>query len=251
MYLPVEKIRSFYESPAGLVIQRVLQARIHTFWPEVHGFRIMGCGYAMPYLESFVGKCERVFSMVPLGQGADVWPSDGKNLVFLSEEDSLPIESSSVDRILIIHHLECCDHLRSTLREIWRVLKPNGRVLIIVPNRMGFWARADWSPFGQGSPFSLSQLCFYLHENLFAQERSESALFVPPLRWQAVMRSSALIERIGRTTFPIIAGVHIVEASKQVYASIDKKGTGSPVFVKTKEIFAGGKATPVPQGFSE
>ena len=47
---------------------------------------------------------------------------------------------------------------RELLREMWRVLAPNGRLLIVVPNRRGLWARVDTTPFGYGSPFSRSQL---------------------------------------------------------------------------------------------
>ena len=43
------------------------------------------------------------------------------------------------------------------LLEIWRVLVPNGRVIMLVPNRTG-WARRDGTPFGTGRPYSRGQL---------------------------------------------------------------------------------------------
>lgn len=246
MYRSVYDVKTFYNTPSGQMVHRVLAARLKKFWPDVRGLRVMGCGYAVPYLDGFSEGAERVLAMMPSGQGADHWPPARKNLVYLCDEARLPIENSSVDRILLIHNLECCEDLQDTLREVWRVLKANGRLLVVVPNRTGFWARADWSPFGQGSPFSLSQICFYLRDNLFVQESTESALFTPPLRWSFVLKSSRVFERVGRNILPFMCGVHIVEASKQLYAGVDKKGSGTPVFAKTRELLAG-KPLPVPK----
>lgn len=250
MYRSVYDLKTFYNSAMGQTVQRILLERILEFWPDVHGLRVMGCGYATPYLDNFCEKAERVIAMMPSGQGADMWPKERKNLVFLSDGPRLPIENASVDRILLMHHLECCDHLQSNLHELWRVLKANGRLLVIVPNRAGFWARSDWSPFGHGSPFSLTQLCFYLRDNLFVQERVQGALFTPPMQYSLIIKSSGFFEKMGRTIIPIVSGVHMIEASKQIYAGVDK-GTGSKAPV-TPSFLGGGRppAVPVPQNYS-
>lgn len=232
----------------GHVVQHLIQKRIASFWPNLQNMRVMGCGYAVPYLAPYFDKAERVIAMMPSGQSAHEWPANGKNLVMLSSEYELPLENCSVDRILLIHTLEGTQSLAPFLSEVWRVLKPNGRILVVVPSRTGFWARADWSPFGHGSPFTLSQLCFYLRDNLFVQERTESALFVPPLRLSLMMRSANVLEHMGRNIWPFFGGVHMVEASKQLYASTDKNsGSGLPERVRK---FIGGRPVAAPQGFS-
>lgn len=251
MYRSVYDFRMFYNSPLGFAVQGILDRRIAAFWPDIDGLSIMGCGYAVPYLEAFKDRAERVCAMMPARFGADTWPKEGRNLVYLSEGAALPIENASVDRVLMVHHLEYCEHLQSNLHEIWRVLKPNGRVLVIVPNRAALWARVEWSPFGHGAPYSLSQLCYSLRENLFVQERTQGALFVPPFKFSFFIRSSNLFERIGRVCLPVAAGVHIIEASKQVYAGVDNKGSGSRVLVGAPGFFGGRPpAVPVPQSFS-
>ena len=53
------------------------------------------------------------------------------------------------------------------LREMWRVLTPEGRLLLIVPNRRGVWARLDTTPFGHGRPYSRGQLERLLTDALF------------------------------------------------------------------------------------
>ena len=250
MYRSVYDFRTFYNSPLGFAVQGILNRRISMFWPDTHGLRVMGCGYAVPYLERFTDDAERVFFIFFSRFGADTWPKEQKNLVYLSSGASLPIENASIDRVILVHHLEYCEHLQSNLHEIWRVLKPNGRVLVIVPNRAALWARVEWSPFGHGAPYSLSQLCFSLRENLFVQERTQGALFVPPFKFSFFIRSSNVFEQIGRVCLPVAAGVHIIEAGKQLYAGVDK-GSGSRVPAVESGLFGGDPAgVPVPQNFS-
>ncbi len=240
MYNSVRDLEAFYDTEIGGIVRAVLSRRVHSLWPDLHAFRVLGCGYATPYLTPYLDETERVIAMMTDRQGGVVWPSGANNLVMTCRETHMPIENVSVDRALLVHHLECCDNLRDSLREVWRVLKPNGRVIIIVPNRMGFWARSDWSPFGRGHPFTMSQVLFCLRDNLFVPEHHESALFVPPLPQSPVMmRFANVIERTGPKVFPFVAGVHIIECSKQVYAKKDTPHSGSAVFEKTKGILAG------------
>ena len=156
MYRSAYDLKSFYNTKVGRMVRRVLQERIREFWPDTNNMRVLGCGYATPYLRLFMEKSERVLAAMPAGQGAHHWPynhpGDDHNLVCLAEEAELPFETSSIDRVILIHSVEFAEHLQQNLAEIWRVLKSNGRLLVIVPNRSGFWARADWSPFGQGTP---------------------------------------------------------------------------------------------------
>lgn len=251
MYSSVQDLQVFYESEIGNVVQSVLSRRILNVWPNLHDYRVLGCGYATPYLSPYLKDAERVVSVMTHHQGACVWPFGGRNLVMTCRGVQMPVENASIDRAILVHYLECSDHMKDTLREVWRVLKPNGRILVVVPNRMGVWARADWSPFGYGRPFTMSQALFFLRENLFTPEHFESALFVPPMPDSPVMmRFSNVIERVGHKVFPFVAGVHIVECSKQVYAKIDDSGCGSAVFEKTKKLL-GSKPVATRQGLQE
>ncbi len=234
----VYDLRVFYTSRIGRVVRRVLRERILEFWPDTKGLRVMGCGYATPYLRSFLEGSERVFAVMPGSMGAHCWPykNDGeRNLVCLALESELPVETSSVDRILLVHNLEFAGSLHASLQEIWRILKPTGRLLVIVPSRAGFWARADWSPFGQGTPFSAVQICNHLRDAQFMHEKTEEALFMPPLKFSLILKSAGIFERIGRRFLPLGAGVHIIEATKQQYARAGMDG-GSAVAVRTRRF---------------
>lgn len=181
----------------------------------------MGYGYALPYLRPFVQDAERVFNIMPASMGVHHWPDNPSfaNLACLAEEGDLPIETETVDRILMIHSLEYAEQSDVMLQELWRVLKSNGRMLIVVPNRLGLWARADWTPFGHGHPYSVGQIAQHMKEHFFVHEKTDRALFMPPFRSFLALRTAYAFESIGKYVFPGLAGVYIVEVSKQVYAS--------------------------------
>ncbi len=236
MYRSIYDLKDFYNSDPGSHVRKILRQHIQEWWPDVKDQRVIGVGFAPPYLDMFLNSAERCFAVMPAGQGVYPWPEDKRNLTILAEESELPLETNSVDRILLIHSLEYAELLRSNLQELWRVLKSNGRLLVIAPNRLGFWARADWSPYGQGTPYSLDQLRWFLRDNLFVYERHKPALFMPPIRRQLAYRSAETLEKICPYIIPALGGVHMVEASKQLYAGMDI-GSGSKIKVRGRASF--------------
>ncbi|MAE51423.1 MAG: methyltransferase [Micavibrio sp.] len=247
MYSSAYDFKAFYTSRIGRVVRRIVQERVREFWSDVHGLRVMGYGYPVPYMRMFMEEAERIFTIMPAAQGAHVWPHDGKNLVAVSEESAIPIETSSVDRILMMHALEFSEQLPHNLCELYRILKPNGRLLVVVPNRAGMWAHAEWSPMGQGTPYSVAQLSHYLRDHKFIQERVEEALFMPPYKSSLLMKSARTVEGLGKTFLPFVAGLHMVEVSKQVYARPNTPSGNKAPVTRGVRLF-GGKVGPVPDG---
>ncbi|MDG3442346.1 class I SAM-dependent methyltransferase [Nitrospirillum amazonense] len=219
MYNDVVDLREFYESSLGQVVRRLVRRRLRELWPDVSGQRVLGIGYATPFLRPFLTEAERVMAVMPAAQGVVFWPPEGPGLVTLGEESELPFPNMSVDRVLLVHGLEFTEHLKPMMQEIWRVLAGGGRLIAVVPNRRGIWARTDRTPFGHGSPFSTGQLRRVLRANLFVPERETSALFMPPVKSRFFMASAGAVENLGARWFKAFAGVQIVEASKQIYAT--------------------------------
>ena len=106
------------------------------------------------------------------------------------------------------------------LREVWRVLAAGGKLLAVVPNRRGVWARMDTTPFGHGRPYSRSQITHLLRDTWFTPVGWSEVLYVPPIGRGWFLRSAVAWERAGATISAPFAGVHIVEATKQVYRAI-------------------------------
>jgi SAM-dependent methyltransferase len=138
------------------------------------------------------------------------------------EEAMLPLPDACVDLLLGVHCLEVSERTGALLREMWRVLKPEGRLLLVVPNRRGIWARLDTTPFGHGRPYSRGQLESLLGDALFTPLEWASALFMPPLDRPWLVRWATGFERIGARLWPGFAGVIIVEARKELMGAIPK-----------------------------
>ena len=100
------------------------------------------------------------------------------------------------------------------------MLAPEGRALIIVPSRRGVWARVDGTPFGQGQPFSKTQLRDLIRDTVFSPIYWGEALYMPPLTSRFMLNSAVPIERVGAALGLPFAGVHVVEAIKQVYRPV-------------------------------
>lgn len=219
MPMDVIDLRDFYGRPLGRVARLMIGRRIRSLWPDVKGLAVLGLGFATPYLGQFLGEAERVFGLMPAQQGVLRWPPEGRSLTGLADEKELPLDDESVDRVLVVHGLEASEAMRAMLRQVWRVLAPGGRILIVVPNRRGLWARREVTPFGQGQPFSRSQITQALRESMFSPADWENALFVPPFDWRPLLRSARAWERVGSLLWPRFSGVILVEATKQIYAA--------------------------------
>jgi hypothetical protein len=78
----------------------------------------------------------------------------------------------------------------------------------------------DTTPFGHGWPYSRSQITHLLRETWFTPTGWGEALYVPPIARGWFLRSAVAWERAGSTIAAPFAGVHIVEATKQVYRAV-------------------------------
>ncbi len=234
MHTSAVDLKEFYDTIQGKVVQRILRNHIRQLWPDVRGLRVVGLGYASPYLRPFLGEAERVVALMPMQQGAVYWPSEASGLVSMCDEAELPVESNSVDRLLVIHTLNSVESMHAVLQEAWRILTGQGRLVMIVPNRSGIWARMDNTPFGHGTPYSSGQMRQFLKEYMFVPERVERALFFPPASSRLMLVTSGAWEKIGHSLFDAFGGVNVVEATKQLYA-----GTmvGAPATAKTRQRF--------------
>jgi SAM-dependent methyltransferase len=213
---------AFYATGRGAVVTRLLRQRLLRMCPPQPGMAVLGIGHPFPYLLPYLNHTSRPGCVaVTLAQSGPVpWPTDTAGLSCAAEEDSLPFADLSFDRVLIVHGLEAAEAPRRLLREVWRVLRDDGRLIVVAPNRRGLWAFTDGTPFGQGQPFSPSQITRLLTESMFHIERRDTALFVPPLQWRVVLKSARAWERAGRMLLPHVAGVTLTEAIKDSYAAI-------------------------------
>lgn len=223
----VVDLRHFYAQRLGVVARRFVGRGIRARFADTRGMRVLGIGYAIPYLGLFREEAERCLAFMPAAQGVLKWPSSRPTLAALVDELDLPLADCAVDRVLLVHALEMAHDASALLREVWRVLAAGGRLLAVVPNRRGLWARMDTTPFGHGRPYSRAQITQLLRDTWFSPVGWSEALYMPPFARGWFMCSAIAWERAGATISAPFAGVHIVEATKQVYRVIPSRSEKS------------------------
>lgn len=209
----------YYDSPLGRVAQRNLQESLRAIWPNVRGQTVAGYGFAAPLLRPFMAEAKRTLCLMPARQGVMHWPADGPNTATLVNEGRWPLANGFVDRLIVAHAVETESDLDDLFDEIWRVLAPEGRVIVIATNRSGIWARADSTPFGIGRTFSYGQLERGLAQHDLSPVSRSAALYCPPSDHRFWLRSAQWMERCGlKLDARRVAGALMVEATKQVFA---------------------------------
>lgn len=218
-------LRDFYASARGRLAARLIARGLEEIWSDpAREDVVIGFGYAVPYIAALSRKAQLSALLMPAAQGVMPWPQHGLRRTILVEEGQWPIPDNSVNRLILTHAVERAGDLQALLREAWRVLCPNGRLIIVAPNRHGLWARTESTPFGHGLPFSERQLRAVLREHLFVPEMTRRALYVPPLKWRFALGPARWWDRIAEVCLPFWAGVIIMEASKQLYGAVTEKG---------------------------
>ena len=236
MFSDVVDLHDFYATPLGMVARRLIRRQIRASWPDVARMSILGLGYSTPYLRPFMDEADRLVGMMPAAQGVIHWPLEGPFRVALVDEGHLPLADTEFDRVLLVHAVENTEQLRNLLGEAWRVLNGTGRLIVVVPNRRGIWARLERTPFGHGHPYTQGQITRLLREHRFTPLSIRHALFMPPTRSPFQIKAASVWENIGGRFFKAFAGVHLVEATKQLYATPSRRvAVKNPLFAPSPQ----------------
>lgn len=232
----VLSMHRFYQSPVGVAVSQLIQQCIQPMW-KAPKTNLYGLGYALPYLDLSQAQQStqgnensgfRGFALMPAAQGVCHWPSMQASATALVDEYHLPIEDSSVERLLVVHALEHSDRPAHLFREIWRILAPGGQVIAVAPNRRRTWSALDTTPFGHGQPYSRTQISSLMQDQMLPPEKWDTALMVPPLRWPGASGMMRMMERSLHSMGKNLGGALIVSAQKQVYGALsESKGSAS------------------------
>ncbi len=219
MHPDVAEIDKFYrQSALGQFAKVQLARHLNNMWPDLRGLFLVGFGYTPPILSKPRQAVGRLACLMPNRQGVRAWPENEPNVSILANESEWPFATGVADRIVMLHALETSHNVAALLDECWRVLAPEGRVLMIVPNRAGLWSQSERTPFGVGRPFTAGQLSQILRHRRFGVIHSRTALFAPPSQRRFWIRSAPLWEKMGRhAPLNFAGGALLVEAHKRVF----------------------------------
>jgi len=137
----------------------------------------------------------------------------------------LPFANDSINLILMPHTLEVSKNTaQAILTEAWRVLAPNGHLIILGINPVSLWGlyrlcsinkKPDWD----GRFHTIQTLCQWIHFLGGEIQHTESFLFRPPLSTPLGMwlfKKLAWLERISPWLIPYMGGIYLIIAEKRI-----------------------------------
>jgi SAM-dependent methyltransferase len=212
----IESFDTFYRTDYGYAIEKTICKAISSRWPSLVAEDVLGLGFSTPFLNMYLGRTQRLISLMPVNQGVKIWPDKKRCLVASTEELLLPLDNNSFDRVLAVHTLESSDNCEALLNEIWRVLRPNGRVLAIVPNRLGILSKWKNTPFESGQKYTMNELISLLSINNFSILQKETEFLLPASPYSLNLKVIQAASQLGRNFIKPFGGLLIVEAKKIV-----------------------------------
>lgn len=236
-------LEAFYATRLGRAGAERLGQRMFDLWGASEGQSVLAVGFPAPVMRIWQDTARTCVGAVEAEIGETKIVGQRGGVLARIRDDRLPFNDGAFDRIVLLHALEESDNPRRLLREIWRILAPEGRVIVAAANRMSFWSLSEASAFGHGRPWTRRQLSQFMADSLFQVTASTTAVHMPPLNWSLITAASKSWERAGEVLTPGLGGVVLVEASKRLYA---KPGGGAGAVV-TKAVKASKGASRLPR----
>lgn len=236
-------LETFYRSGLGRAAATCLGQRMIDLWGPCKGEAVLGIGYALPLLPLWQTTARACVGATPQDVGNTYHKTARGGVIVRAPEDRLPFNDGVFDRIILLHALEEADNPRQLMREAWRVLAPEGRIIVAVANRKSLWSINDREPFGHGRSWTRRQLIPFMTDCLFQVTASTTAVHMPPLNLSIITAASRAWERAGELITPGLGGVVLVEAVKRLYA----KPGGSAGAIVTDAVKASNGARALPR----
>jgi SAM-dependent methyltransferase len=210
---------NYYSSSQGQVVRRLICRRLMTVITDMHQATsdqslAAGIGYARPFLRFLDKRHGDVIGLQSVGIKPRSWPRQRPSRLASVEEGALPLLSSTLETILLVHGLETTPDPSTLVQECWRVLKGMGRLVVVVPHRGSMWAGRESTPFGYGQPYSINQIKSLLKSHDFDVTKVQQALVAPPSGTPFYSKIAPLVERLPNP----LGGVLIVDARKMIYS---------------------------------
>ena len=218
----VTDIDNYYRTPEGALVADILAADLSYQYssgrirPAAHIEDQLAVGYPFPLYPSDQ-PLPPVFMLAETG--ALAWTKDNGVITACVDSESFPCATDVFEQVFVSHALEYVADKAGFLSEIWRCLKGEGELLMIVPHRRSLWARSDRTPFGQGTPFSRRQLKLILEQAGFEQIQIKHSLYMPPFGTRLPVAMRRRFHMIGSICWAMFGGVLIAAAKKRLYST--------------------------------
>ena len=208
------ELADWFESPLGRELLNAEAESLDKVLAALFGYHLLQVGCPGKLNLARASRTLRQFSV-------DLEYSSSECGACLAEPEYLPIQGDCIDVAILPHTLEFCSDPYQTLREIDRVLIPEGHLVLCGFNPLSHWGlrrfleqkkRAPWS----GRFLRVGTLREWLEVLGFELRCVEHFFFAPPLSQPKLAKVLTFGDRGAKARWPILAGAYLILARKRV-----------------------------------
>jgi len=216
-------MQQWFETPPGRYLLAWEQAEFDRAVSDIFGYHALQLG--VPELDTLAAN-RMPHKWLAVGQ----YPAPAqKRAALVTDFGALPFEENSVDLVVLPHSLELNHDPHTTLREVSRVLVPEGKVVISCLNPSSLWGlrqqRAHlYRRFGFGELYlpdagefiGYRRLRDWLRLLSFEVETSSFGCWRPAMKTEKWLERYAWMDRAGERWWPIFGSAYCIVAVKRV-----------------------------------
>jgi SAM-dependent methyltransferase len=202
-------LASWFTTPLGQYLLSREQAYFDRTVADIFGFHALQVG--LPECP-FLAQC-RIVSR---------WTLDyDPPATLIADPHSLPFAENAIDLIVMPHALEFTDNPHLMLREAYRVIRPEGQIIIAGFNPFSLFGAKRYFGRGQLSPWDGNFIALYRLKDWLALLGFDVVggrldAYVPPFSAEKWLHRFGFFENAGDRWWPIAGGVYFLRAMKRV-----------------------------------
>jgi SAM-dependent methyltransferase len=222
MEKPIISLAPWFDTPAGRYVHAWEQARLDELTADIFGYNAVQIG--LPCMDSLAAnrmpnKWHTDSALFALEQ------SDSLQRVVLAHDFAeLPFATQSLDLVVLPHVLEFANEPHQILREVERVLIPEGQVIVCGFNPISMWGVRQGLGRITGTHFlplhgefiSVPRLKDWLKLLNMEVNRGHFGCYKPPFLTTKWLQRFAFLEKAGDRWWPYLGALYMVQAIKRV-----------------------------------
>lgn len=218
---PIIDLGEWLMQPTGRYIRTWEQAQFDLLTADIFGFHALQMG--LPQLPALAAS-RMPHQWLSVNRMHFLDADDATRPTLVHDFSELPFESQSLDLVILPHVLEFSEEPHQVLREVERVLIPEGRVIITGLNRSSLWGLRQFFAKRTGRPFLPEEGEFISPQRLrdwlklLSMEVNETryGAYALPVVSEQWLQHSSVMESLGRRWWPRLGAVYMLEAVKRV-----------------------------------
>lgn len=219
---PIIALGSWLETPAGCRLRQWEQQCLNTLTSDIFGFNAVQIG--LPQINALQANRMPNQWLTDTFIPTDAVAEGEMPVVVVHDFTDLPFASQSLDLVVLPHVLEFASEPHQVLREVERVLRPEGQVIICGFNPASLWGvrqsfgRLSGAHFlPQNAEFiGLGRLKDWLKLLNMETSRGNFGCYTPPCSTDKWLNRFEFMNRAGDRWWPALGGVYVLQAIKRV-----------------------------------